>query len=53
MKMKQVISGVYMMGGILGTGILGANIYFVIDEEVTVVDTGYKGREKKVIDEIE
>jgi hypothetical protein len=49
MNIKQVIPGVYMIGGICGTGFLGANIYILINEDITVVDTGYPGREKQIL----
>jgi glyoxylase-like metal-dependent hydrolase (beta-lactamase superfamily II) len=52
MLIKQVIPGVYMLGGIFGTGFLGANIYILINEDITVVDTGYPGRDKQVMNTV-
>lgn len=52
MNMKQVMPGVYMLGGIFGTGILGANIYLLTGEDVTIVDTGYPGRDKQVLNAV-
>jgi glyoxylase-like metal-dependent hydrolase (beta-lactamase superfamily II) len=52
MHIKQVIPGVYMLGGICGTGFLGANIYILINEDITIVDTGYPGREKQILNAV-
>lgn len=52
MHIKQVVPGVYMLGGIFDTGFLGANIYILVDEDITIIDTGYPCREKQVVNAV-
>jgi glyoxylase-like metal-dependent hydrolase (beta-lactamase superfamily II) len=52
-NIKKIMPGVYMLGGLFGTGILGANIYLLVDGGVTIVDTGYPGRAKQVLEAVE
>ena len=41
MKDMEIISGVYLLSGFLGTGVWGANIYLLVDDDLTLVDTGF------------
>ena len=50
--MKEIVSGVYMLGGPLGAGVLSTNIYILADDDITVVDTGYSGRTKQVLNAV-
>ena len=46
--MLEITPKVYLLGGGSGTGIKGANVYFLADDHPTLVDTGYRGRAKGV-----
>ena len=50
--MKELIPGVYLLSGILGAGIWGANTYLLIDNSLTLVDTGFKGRSTRILKEV-
>jgi glyoxylase-like metal-dependent hydrolase (beta-lactamase superfamily II) len=50
--MKEIVSGVYMLCGLLGAGILSTNIYILAKNDITVVDTGYTGRTKQVLNAV-
>lgn len=43
---------VYELGGRWGTGIWGANVYLLVDNNLTLVDTGFKGRSARILKEI-
>ncbi len=43
-QFSEIVPGIYQVGGSCGSGILGVNIYFVVDDGLTLVDTGFKGR---------
>jgi glyoxylase-like metal-dependent hydrolase (beta-lactamase superfamily II) len=40
----RVVSGVYRFGGLLNTGMGGPNVYLLARDELTLVDTGFKGQ---------
>ena len=48
----RVTGRVHQLGGILGTGVLGANVYLLLDKELTVVDTGLRGRHRQILRQI-
>ena len=50
--MKEIISGVYMLCGPLGAGILSTNIYLLADDDITIVDSGFTGRTKQVLNAV-
>ncbi len=43
---------VYQFSGIWGTGVWGANVYLLADRNLTLVDTGFKGRCRQIIREV-
>lgn len=49
---NEIAYGIYQVGGSWGSGILGANIYLIVDSGVTLVDTGFKGRLRGVADSL-
>jgi len=40
---------VIRIGGIFGAGVWGANVYLLIDDKLTLVDTGFKGRANQIL----
>jgi glyoxylase-like metal-dependent hydrolase (beta-lactamase superfamily II) len=48
----QVTEHVYQLGGLLGTGVLGANVYLLLDTGLTLVDTGLKGRYRSILKQV-
>ena len=50
--MKKIVCGVYMLCGPLGAGVLSTNIYLLADDDITVVDAGYTGRTKQVLNAV-
>jgi glyoxylase-like metal-dependent hydrolase (beta-lactamase superfamily II) len=51
--MVQIITGVYLLSGFLGAGVWGANVYLLVDDGLTLVDTGFFGRADRVLEQIE
>lgn len=39
----------YQLSGILGTGVWGANVFLLVDNNLTLVDTGFKGRSRQIL----
>lgn len=52
MKDMKIIPGVYRLGGFWGAGIWGANVYLLVDDDLTLVDTGFKGRAGQILRKI-
>jgi glyoxylase-like metal-dependent hydrolase (beta-lactamase superfamily II) len=50
--MKKITPQVYQLGGIWCTGVLGANVFLLIDSSLTLIDTGFKGRTRQILKEI-
>lgn len=48
-----VTKNVYQSSGMRGTGLVGANIFLLIDNGVTLVDTGLRGRSARILKEVE
>lgn len=48
----QVSSRVYRFSGPLGTGVMGSNVYLLVGDGLTIVDTGFQGRSGRVLGEI-
>ncbi|MFQ5996474.1 MAG: MBL fold metallo-hydrolase [Dehalococcoidales bacterium] len=42
----------FQFSGIWGTGVWGANVYLLIDDNLTLVDTGFKGRCGQILKEV-
>jgi len=43
---------IYSFSGIWGTGVWGANVYLLVDNSLTLVDTGFKGRHRQILKEV-
>lgn len=52
MKDLEVIPGVFLIGGFWGAGVWGANVYLLVDDDLTLVDTGFKGRTGQILRKI-
>ena len=42
----------FQLSGIWGTGVWGANVFLLIDNDLTLVDTGFKGRSRQILKEV-
>jgi len=51
--MIQIITGVYLLSSFLGIGAWGANVYLLVDDDLTLVDTGFSGRADLILEQIE
>jgi glyoxylase-like metal-dependent hydrolase (beta-lactamase superfamily II) len=51
--MIQIITGVYLLSSFLGIGAWGANVYLLVDDDLTLVDTGLPGRADLILEQIE
>lgn len=40
---------IIQIGGIFGTGVWGANVYLLVGDKLTLVDTGFKGRTSQIL----
>jgi len=49
--MNEIIPRVYQISGIWGTGIWGANVFLLVGNHLTLVDTGFKGRSTQILKE--
>jgi len=43
---------VYQLSGVWGSGVWGANVFLLIDDDLTIVDTGFKGRYKRILRQV-
>lgn len=48
----EIIAGVYLLSGFLGAGVWGANVYLLVDDGLTLVDTGFFGRTDRILAQI-
>ena len=49
----EIVTGVYMLSGLLGAGVWGANAYLLVDSgDLTLVDTGFTGRADLILEQI-
>jgi glyoxylase-like metal-dependent hydrolase (beta-lactamase superfamily II) len=48
----EILPGVYQLGGYWGSGVLGVNVFLLVDENLTLVDTGFRGRIKGIINSV-
>ena len=51
MKIK-LTTHAYLFKGIWGTGVWGANVFLLADSNLTLVDTGFKGRSRHILKEV-
>jgi len=49
--MDEITPRVYQISGIWGTGIWGANVFLLVGNNLTLVDTGFKGRLTQILKE--
>jgi hydroxyacylglutathione hydrolase len=49
----EIIAGVYLLSGFLGAGVWGANVYLLVDDGLTLVDTGFFGRADQILKQVE
>ena len=47
----RVTDRIVQIGGRWGSGVLGANVFLLLDSRLTIVDTGFKGRAMKLLKE--
>ena len=43
---------IYKLSGILGTGVWGANVFLLAGDNLTLVDTGFKGRSAQILKQV-
>lgn len=48
----RVTDRIVQIGGRWGSGVLGANVFLLLDSKLTIVDTGFKGRAMKLLKEV-
>jgi glyoxylase-like metal-dependent hydrolase (beta-lactamase superfamily II) len=51
MKIK-LTTHAYLLKGIWGTGVWGANVFLLVDSNLTLVDTGFRGRATQILKEV-
>ena len=49
----QLTSHVYQFSRLRGMGIWGANVFLLVNDSLTLVDTGFKGRSVHILKEVE
>lgn len=49
--MKEITPRVYQLSGIWGTGIWSGNVFLLVGDNLTLVDTGFKGRSAHILKE--
>jgi len=52
-KATEIIARVYLLSGFLGVGVWGANAYLLVDDGLTLVDTGFFGSASRILKQIE
>jgi len=50
--MKEITPRVYQLSGIWGAGVWGASVFLLVGDNLTLVDTGFKGRSIRIIKEV-
>ena len=50
--LTKLTAHVYQLGGVWGAGAWGANVFLLLDRDLTLVDTGFKGRAGHIIKEL-
>jgi glyoxylase-like metal-dependent hydrolase (beta-lactamase superfamily II) len=49
----EIVAGVYLLSSFFGVGAWGANVYLLVDDGLTLVDTGFSGRADQILRQIE
>lgn len=49
---KLLTTNVYQLSGVWGTGVWGANAFLLVDNDLTLIDTGFKGRATQILQEV-
>jgi len=53
LMVTEIVTGVYLLSGLLGAGVWGANAYLLVDSgDLTLVDTGFTGRADLILEQI-
>jgi hydroxyacylglutathione hydrolase len=47
-----ITGNIYQLNGISGMGVWGANVFLLVDADLTLVDTGFKGRAGGILAQI-
>ena len=50
--MKEITPRVYQLSGPWDVGVWGANVFLLVDDTLTLVDTGFKGRATQILKEV-
>ena len=48
----EIVPGVYQLSSLWGTGVWGANVFLLASDDLTLVDTGFKGRATHILRKI-
>jgi len=51
--MVKITPRIYQLGGRWGSGVLGANVFLLLGDDLTIVDTGFKGRSRHILKEVQ
>ena len=50
---SEILAGVFLLGGFLGAGVWGANVYLLVDNgDLTLVDTGFFGKADWILEQV-
>lgn len=49
--MEKITPRVYQLSGTLGAGVWGANVFLLVGDNLTLVDTGFRGRSTQILKE--
>jgi glyoxylase-like metal-dependent hydrolase (beta-lactamase superfamily II) len=49
----EIVAGVYLLSSFFGIGAWGANVYLLVDDGLTLVDTGFVGRADQILEQVE
>lgn len=52
-EMVKITPRIYQLGGRWGNGVLGANVFLLLGDNLTLVDTGFKGRSRHILKEVQ
>jgi hydroxyacylglutathione hydrolase len=51
-SVTKLTANTYRIGGFWGSGVWGANVYLLVDKELALVDTGFKGRSGAILRDV-
>jgi len=52
-KTAEIIPGVYQLSGWFGARVWGANVFLLVGDDLTLVDTGFSGRAKQILRKVQ